>query len=67
MVAVFTKCGKTGFTYGSNLFWIKMVGCKENFLDLKCGRRGVLELEGDLMQWKEVRFSGEMSNKQLLQ
>ena len=40
---------------------------KENFLDLKCGRRGVLELEGDLMQWKEVRFSGEMSNKQLLQ
>ena len=40
---------------------------KENFLDLKCGRRGVLELEGDLMQWKEVCFAGEMSNKQLLQ
>ena len=39
---------------------------KENFLDLKCGRRGVLELE-DLMQWKEVGFVGEMSNKQLLQ
>ena len=40
---------------------------KENFLDLKCGRRGVLELEGDLMQWKEVCFAGKMSNKQLLQ
>ena len=40
---------------------------KENFLDLKCGRRGVLELEGDLMRWKEVCFAGEMSNKKLLQ
>ena len=40
---------------------------KESFLDLKGERRGVLELEGDLMQWKEVCFAGEMSNKQLLQ
>ena len=66
MVAVFTKCGKTGFAYYRN-FLDQNGRSKENFLDLKCGRRGVLELEGDLMQWKEVCFAGEMSNKQLLQ
>ena len=53
MVAVFTKCGKTGFTYCSNFFWIQMVGQKKNFLDLETAVREFLGSNKVLMQYKE--------------
>ena len=52
MVAVFTKCGKTGFTYCSN-FLIKMVGQRKTFLDLETEVREFLGLNKVLMQYKE--------------
>ena len=63
MVAVFTKCGKTGFTYCSNFFGSKWSG-KRKISRPKNRRRGVLELERGLYAVKRGLLAVEMGTKQ---
>ena len=62
MVAVFTKCGKTGFTYCSNFFGSKWSG-KRKISRPKNRRRGVLELERGLYAVKRGLLAWEMGAK----
>ena len=52
MVAIFTKCGKTGFTHCSN-FFDQNGRAKEKFLDLETEVREFLGSNKVLMQYKE--------------
>ena len=52
MVAVFTKCGKTGFTYYSNFFGSKWLDKEKKFLDLELTQKKFMGSEWDLLSNK---------------